>query len=29
MNDALGSVQSALILGGGSDIALADRKSVV
>ena len=29
MNDALGSVQSALILGGGSDIALATARALV
>ena len=29
MNDALGSVQSVLILGGGSDIALATAKAMV
>ncbi len=29
MNDALGSVQSALILGGGSDIALATARAMV
>ncbi len=29
MNDALGSVQSALVLGGGSDIALATARALV
>src|SRR3954469_5222075 len=29
MNDALGSVQSALVLGGGSDIALAAARALV
>ena len=29
MNDALGSVQSVLILGGGSDIALATARAMV